>query len=156
MASGFEIERKWLVADAPPEVMAVEGQAIDQGYLTIGAGGAETRLRRRAGEYILTVKAGAGMVRSEASVLLDRVQFDALWPLTEAARVEKVRRVLAAGEVALELDVYRGSLEGLIVAEVEFPDAGAAMCFAAPSWFGPEVTDDARYKNQSLALHGRP
>jgi CYTH domain-containing protein len=25
-----------------------------------------------------------------------------------------------------------------------------------PSWLGREITDDARYKNRNLALHGRP
>ena len=140
------------------DVLAQPGQRIDQGYLTIGAGGTETRIRKRAGEYILGVKAGSGLVRNETSVLLSAEQFDELWPLTEGARVEKTRHVAADPDsgATIELDVYEGELSGLVVAEVEFTDEAAADAFVAPSWFGAEVTDDAGFKNQSLAVHGRP
>ena len=57
---------------------------------------------------------------------------------------------------AIELDVYTGALEGLRVAEVEFPDDAAADAFEPPAWFGREVTDDARYKNRALARDGAP
>jgi CYTH domain-containing protein len=56
----------------------------------------------------------------------------------------------------IELDVYGGELHGLIVAEVEFDDQMSAASFAAPYWFGREVTDDPEYKNQRLALREDP
>jgi CYTH domain-containing protein len=54
------------------------------------------------------------------------------------------------------LDVYGGELEGLIVAEVEFPHVAAAFDYDQPAWFGTEVTTDDRYKNRRLATDGRP
>ena len=54
----------------------------------------------------------------------------------------------------IELDLFEGSLEGLIIAEVEFPTVKASRSFAPPAWFGREVTRDARYKNRNLALDG--
>jgi adenylate cyclase len=159
MPSGQEIERKWLISGEPAaDVLAQPGQRIDQGYLTIGAGGTETRIRKRAGEYILGVKAGSGLIRDETSELLSAEQFDELWPLTEGARIQKTRHVAIDSEsgATIELDVYERALSGLVVAEVEFADEAAAAAFIAPPWFGKEVTDDPAFKNQSLAVHGRP
>jgi CYTH domain-containing protein len=162
MARELEVERKWLVPAIPPAELdrAVGvGEAIDQGYLTIGDGGTETRIRRRAGEYVLTVKSGTGLARRERSVVLNRDQFEALWPVTAGRRVEKTRYLIPAPdapELMIELDVYGGELDGLVVAEIEFESAPAATAFDPPAWFGPEVTDDHRYKNQALATGGRP
>ena len=153
---GVEIERKWLVEQAPPEALAAPAELIEQGYLTIGADGAETRVRRRGERCTLTVKSGAGLVRSEHEVELTSEQFEALWPATSEARVVKRRHVLRAeGGAQIELDVYEGVLSGLLVAEVEFDDPWGAESFAAPYWFGREVTDDPAYKNQRLAV-GEP
>jgi CYTH domain-containing protein len=55
-----------------------------------------------------------------------------------------------------EVDEYRGDLSGMVVAEVEFPDDGAAGAFEPPGWFGREVTDNPAYKNRRLATDGRP
>jgi CYTH domain-containing protein len=155
--SGLEVERKWLVEKAPDDALAAPSQRIEQGYLTVGERGAETRVRRRGERCTLTVKSGSGLVRNEAEVELSQAQFATLWPATEGARVEKVRHTLRAEDGHLiELDVYDGELSGLVVAEVEFDDPWGAESFAAPYWFGREVTADPDYKNQRLALRGRP
>ena len=79
------------------------------------------------------------------------------WPLTEGRRLEKTRHVIPAGaDLTIELDVYSGALTGLLVAEVEFGSEEAAGTFEPPAWFGTEVTDDARFKNQQLASVGAP
>jgi adenylate cyclase len=159
MARELEVERKWLVPAVPPAELDRAGEAIDQGYLTIGEGGTETRIRRRAGEYVLTVKSGTGLARREQSVTLDGGQFEALWPVTAGQRVEKTRYLIpvpGAPKLTIELDVYSGDLTGLVVAEIEFESAPAATAFDPPDWFGLEVTDDRRYKNQALATSGRP
>lgn len=155
--AGVEIERKWLVADAPAQALAAPSEPIEQGYLVIGEGGAEARVRRRGDRCFLTVKSGTGLVRAEREIELSEDQFAALWPATEGARLVKRRHaVRGEGGELIELDVYEGVLAGLIVAEVEFADEAAADSFAAPSWFGAEVTGDPAYKNQSLALRGVP
>lgn len=151
--SGVEIERKWLVRQAPAEALATPPELIEQGYLTIGSDGAETRVRRWRGAAFLTVKSGTGMTRSEHEVELTAAQFQALWPATEGARVVKHRHVVRGEDGhQIELDVFAGELAGLIVAEVEFDDPWGAESFVAPYWFGREVTDDPTYKNQRLAL----
>lgn len=150
----MEIERKFLVAAAPAGTFAES--TIRQGYVAIAQDGGEVRVRDRDGECTLTVKQGTGVVREEHETPISAELFAALWPATGGRRVEKRRLLVPLGELTAEVDVFAGALEGLVLAEVEFPDAGAAAGFVPPAWFGAEVSTDGRYKNQSLALHGIP
>ncbi|HWD63528.1 MAG TPA: CYTH domain-containing protein [Solirubrobacteraceae bacterium] len=155
---GQEVERKWLVAEVPGEVLGTEGEPIEQGYLAIEADGGEVRLRRRAGRCFLTTKSGHGLVRRELEIEIAPEQFDVLWPATDGRRLEKTRRVveLSDGRLSVELDEYGGGLAGLRVAEVEFPDEDSARSFRPPAWFADEVTDRGEYRNRSLAVRGTP
>jgi CYTH domain-containing protein len=151
--SGVEIERKFLVERAPAGLPP--GQRIEQGYLAVAGDGVEVRVRRRDGVATLTVKSGPAQVRVEEELEIDERRFESLWRLTEGRRISKTRHVLDVepGLVA-ELDVYDGDHAGLLVAEVEFASLEASERFVPPAWFGREVTGDARYANQSLALGG--
>jgi adenylate cyclase len=148
-----EVERKYLVAQLPD--LADEGEEIEQGYLAVGAEG-EVRLRRRGAGRILTAKRGEGLSRAEAEAELDQDQFDALWPLTEGRRLKKRRHLVPHGDLEIELDVYEGELEGLIVAEIEFPSEEEARRFESADWLGEEVTGDRAYLNETLAVSGHP
>jgi CYTH domain-containing protein len=154
---GVEVERKWLVPEAPADALAAPSERIRQGYLTVGRGGAETRVRCRGERFFLTTKSGNGLVRAEHEVELAEDQFDGLWPATDGARLEKIRHKLPSDDGRMiELDVYEGTLAGLIVAEVEFDDPWGAEAFVVPYWFGREVTTEPGYRNQNLALRGLP
>ena len=151
---GVEIERKWLIDGAvPADVLALEPEMIEQGYLVIGSDGSEVRLRRKSARPVLTVKSAGTLSRSETEIDLSEDQYLALWPATEGRRVVKRRRRLDSG---IEVDIYEGELAGLSVAEVEFDSENDAAAFVAPDWFGAEVTEDQAYKNQQLALAGLP
>jgi adenylate cyclase len=150
----MEVERKFLVGD-PPDLAGTDSDEIEQGYLAIGAEG-EVRLRRKGEKLVITAKRGAGISRDEAEVELNREAFDRLWPLTEGRRLHKRRHLIPHGELTIELDVYEGELEGLRVAEVEFPTEDEARRFEPPDWLGDEVTGDERYLNETLATRGRP
>jgi adenylate cyclase len=150
----MEVERKFLLSERP-ELPA--GKRIEQGYVALDPAGAEVRVRRKGDQHTLTVKSGAGLVRGEEELALSAEEFDRLWPLTDGRRVVKTRHLVELGDgLTAEVDVYEGSLEGLLVAEVEFPDEAAAGVFDAPQWLGSDVTGDKRYANQSLAVNGRP
>ena len=95
------------------------------------------RVRRRGGRAWLTVKSGAGRVRVEEEIEIEPDRFERLWPLTEGLRIEKTRYEIDADDgLVIELDVYTGDLEGLVVAEVEFDSEEAAEAFAPPDWLG--------------------
>jgi adenylate cyclase len=152
----MEIERKFLVSQPPDELDRHRSARIEQGYLATVESGAEVRLRRVDDQPYLTVKRGRGEVREEEEVELRPEQFERLWPLTEGLRVTKTRHWIPAGDRTIELDVYDGPLEGLLTAEVEFPSERDSHAFDPPPWFGEEVTDDDRYKNEALARDGMP
>jgi len=153
----LEIERKWLLAGAPAWLTDRRSKRVRQGYLAITEQ-VELRVRAVEDERLLTVKHGHGEVRREVEVALEASQFDALWPLTESARVVKRRHLVPLEGQALtdEVDVYEGDLEGLVVAEIEFGSEADADGFEAPAWLDREITGDPRYENQSLALNGLP
>jgi CYTH domain-containing protein len=161
MANGIEIERKFLLSGVPPTMRFAHREPIRQGYLALD-GDTEVRLRITAKGAVLAIKAGRGGVRVEEEIALQTRQAEALWELTEGRRVQKTRRKVrlagpAAGpELYVEVDEYAGALDGLVVAEVEFPDEEAARGFEPPAWFGRELTDDWRYANHSLASDGMP
>jgi adenylate cyclase len=152
----MEIERKFLVPSTPDGLGERSSKRISQGYLAIADGGEEVRLRRIGDGLRLTVKRGLGEVRTEEEIELEPDQFEALWPLTEARRVEKTRYLIPHGEQVIELDVYEGVLEGLVTAEVEFGSEEEGAAFEPPDWLGAEVTEDERYMNERLARDGLP
>jgi adenylate cyclase len=152
----MEIERKFVLTARPEGLDGHEARRIEQGYLALDPAGAEVRVRRKGGDHTLTVKTGAGLARGEEEVALDADAFARLWPLTEGRRVIKTRYLVPLGDLTAEVDDYEGPLQGLLTAEIEFPDEAAAHAFDAPAWLGEDVTGDQRYANQSLAVAGRP
>ncbi|HEV7752892.1 MAG TPA: hypothetical protein VGO71_15210 [Baekduia sp.] len=159
MADGVEIERKWLVRELPEDLGAWEAKELEQGYVAI-TDDAEVRVRRSGGPdgpARLTVKSAPGLRRIEEEVELASDAFERLWVLTDRRRLVKVRHTREDEPgVVLELDVYRGALDGLVTLEVEFADEEVAAAFRPPPWVGRELTGDPAYANQALAVRGRP
>lgn len=151
-----EIERKFLLAGPPEEFSGAPSEHVEQGYLAIADDGVEVRVRRIGERTVLTVKGGRGRRRLEEEIDIPRGTFEALWPLTEGRRVEKERFRLERDGRAIELDVYAGEHEGLVVAEIEFESEESSEDYDPPDWLGREVTGDERYANQRLAVHGMP
>ena len=150
----IERERKWLIDEAPADLPA--GVRLRQGYVAQDAD-ASVRVREAgAAGCTATVKSGTGAVRTEVEWPISRAEFDALWPSTENRRVAKTRHRLPWGSHTIEVDVFAGDLDGLVVAEVEFDSDDAMQRFEPPTWFGLDVTHDGRYSNASLARDGLP
>ena len=150
-AAIIERERTFLVDRLPS--LDDDGTELRQGYLAI-EGTVSVRIRDAAGTCTLTVKAGSGATRTQIELPMATEQFEASWDLTRGRRIHKRRHVLPLGGHAVELDVFTGDLDGLVLAEVEFATADEMAAFTPPDWFGREVTDDDRYANASLAVLG--
>jgi CYTH domain-containing protein len=145
-----EIERKFLLDGRPSIIEGRPSTRVTQGYLAI-TDDTEVRVRSRADDRLLTVKRGRGAVRGEVTIPLTDEQFDEMWAFTAGRRLTKRRWVVPHDAVIVEIDVYDGDLDGLVIAEVEFPSVEASVAFTPPDWFGREVTDDPAYRNAALA-----
>jgi len=151
-----EIERKWKITGELPNLEGVKGKEVSQGYIAITSDGSEVRVRQKGDKYFLTLKGDGTLVRGEREAEISQDQFIPLWATIGGNPVEKTRFEIPHGSYTIELDVFKGKLAGLIIAEVEFKTARDAENFDPPSWFGPEVTYDKGFKNKNLAMHGVP
>ena len=146
----LEIERKFLVREMPRGLERLPQREIEQGYLVVNKN-AQVRLRRAGRQCYLTFKRDAVVGREEREMKLTAPQFELLWPATAGARLTKTRYDAPFRKLTIEIDVYRGSNAGLVVAEVEFPDQATAEKFSPPAWLGAEITGERRYSNVRLA-----
>lgn len=149
-----EIERKFLVEARPTNLDRYPCVAIEQGYLAYSEDGIEVRLRHKGDRYYQTVKQGGALVRMELEIELTKTQFEALWPATKGKRLLKNRYEMPYEDRVIELDIYWGSLEGLITADVEFDSVEQSQTFIPPDWLGPEITGHPKYRNRYLAQYG--
>src|SRR3954469_12559791 len=146
-----EIERKFLLKRLPDGLANFPHAEIEQGYLALEEE-VQVRLRKKGRVRWLTFKRGNKTSREEREVQLSEEQFDALWPATGDRRLSKIRYDVPYKKYIVEVDVYTGRHDGLVVAEVEFPDEESCRDFIPPDWLGEEVTGRPRYSNIVLAL----
>jgi CYTH domain-containing protein len=146
-----EIERKFLLKRFPLNLKKYPHDTIEQGYLAVGRGGLQVRLRKKGSVLSLTYKEGTRGEREEREIRLSLEQFKALWPATAGRRLTKVRYDVPWKKHTIEIDVYRGRHDGLVVAEVEFDDQKSAAEFQRPDWLGRDVTGKPKYSNVALA-----
>lgn len=146
-----EVERKFLVRSDVWRGRVARAIAIRQFYLSIGSD-RSTRVRISDG-------ASAKVTFKFGSNLRERDEYEYPIPLDEASAmqafavgsvIEKTRHLVPHGGYTYEVDVFRGNLDGLTLAELETPDPVAAA--QLPEWLGREVTGDQRYSNAVLAL----
>src|SRR5215470_5470862 len=108
-----EIERVFQVRQIPKNIESYPFENIVQGYLAIDANGAEVRLRKIGERYFETFKGSGSLQRRELEIELSDDQFNALWLGTEGRRIEKVRYKIDYAGQKIELNLFRGKLEGL-------------------------------------------
>jgi adenylate cyclase len=151
-----EIERKFLIRSIPFPLDDYPVKNIRQGYLPESIDGDEVRVRQKGTRYFLTAKKGSGLERQESESEINQQQFEILYSVTGDQRLEKNRFEIQYSTWLIELDIFTGKLDGLILAEVEFVSVEDSKSFKAPEWFDREVTEEMRFKNRNLARHGIP
>ncbi|MDP9902241.1 CYTH domain-containing protein [Variovorax ginsengisoli] len=133
-------------------VRGLTGTRMAQGY--VADNGMWVRVRIAGDLAFLTLKG--------KSVGLSRAEFEYPIPLADASalladhcglgKLEKVRYLVPVEGFVFEVDVFEGTLAGLVTAEVELPSEDIAS--PTPAWLGKEVSHDFRYSNAQLAQSG--
>ena len=149
-----EIEKKFLVENVPFVLNGYKYAEIVQGYIAVEEGYAEVRVRKMDNKYMLTIKSDRTNFRMEEECMLSTQQGKRLLNFCKDRLIRKTRYYIPYNEVIIELDIFEGSLEDLKIAEVEFKNIDEMNNFIIPSWFGPDITEDKRYKNKNLAIYG--
>lgn len=145
----MEIERKFLVHTIPDRLDEYDKRYIEQGYLSTNP---VVRVRRDNEDYYLTYKSGGLMVREEYNLPLNASSYAHLLKKVDGNIITKTRyEIPAEGNLVIELDLFDGVFQGLVLAEVEFSDIEAANAYQPPDWFGEEVTYSKDYHNSTLS-----
>ena len=112
------------------------------------------RIRKKDEEYFFTLKGPGTYERDEWEIDIPKEIFDKLLHKTKYS-VKKTRYYIELeNDMTAELDIYKGRLKGLMIAEVEFDTIDACQSFIPPEWFSEEVTKLDKYKNEFLAKNG--
>jgi len=144
----MEIERKFLIQELPQNLEQYSVIHMEQGYLSTEP---VIRIRKEDDDYVFTYKSKGFLTREEHNLPLNAESYKHLKTKIDGNLIKKYRYLIPLDDsLRVELDVFKGMLAPLILAEVEFPDLDSANAFVAPAWFGEEVTYDAMYHNNYL------
>ena len=156
---GIEIEKKFLVTNNSWRSQVYKTTRMAQGYLNDmkamrdGTQKASVRVRIAGNQAFLNMKSRElGHTRQEFDYEIPLADAEDLLKLCVGGLIDKHRNYIKQEAFIWEVDEFLGDNLGLIVAEIELPDADAV--FEKPQWCGMEVTDKIRYYN--LALAERP
>ncbi len=145
-----EIERKYLITTPPDGYQDNPSRMIEQGYLCTDP---VVRVRREDDIYYLTYKSGGLLSREEYNLPLSKESYDHLIAKADGIILTKqrYRLPLEGTSLIIELDIFSGVYEGLMLAEIEFPSKEEALAFTPPEWFGEDVTLSGEYQNSRLS-----
>lgn len=145
----MEIERKYLIEKLPENLEKYPHKELEQAYLCTDP---VVRVRREGGEYVLTYKSKGLMVREEYNLPLTREAYEHLLAKADGTVISKTRYIIPEKEgLQIELDIFHGKHQGLIIAEVEFLSEEEAKRYCPPEWFGEDVTFSNQYHNSNLS-----
>lgn len=147
----MEIERKYLVTAPPTDYSSHPFHVIEQAYLCTEP---VVRIRKEDSSFYLTYKSKGLLAREEYNLPLSSKAYDHLLPKADGIVLTKRRYLIPieGTDLTIELDVFSGTYQGLMLAEVEFKTKEEAERFTPPSWFGRDVTFSGEYQNSRLAL----
>lgn len=145
----MEIERKYLIHELPEHLESYPHKEFTQAYLCTEP---VVRVRREGDAYVLTYKSKGLMVREEYNMPLTQEAFEHLLKKADGTIITKTRYVIPEKDgLKIELDIFHGKHEGLVLAEVEFPTEEMANAYEPPAWFGEDVTLSTKYHNSNLS-----
>lgn len=146
----MEIERKYLIErdKLPICYCKYSYHEIEQAYLCTEP---VVRVRKSDDEYYMTYKSKGLMVREEYNLPLTNEGYEHLLSKADGSIIRKKRYLIPYEAYTIELDIFEGKHDGLILAEVEFETEEEANTFTPPDWFGEDVTFSSKYHNSTLS-----
>ena len=147
----IEIERKFLVTSTQFISEAFRSTRIVQGYLNSDPE-RTVRIRVKGEKGYLTIKgigSESGLSRFEWEKEIPLGDAERLLILCEKGIIDKIRYEVKVGKHLVEVDIFAGENEGLILAEIELKSEEEHI--EKPNWLGKDVTNDNKYYNAFLS-----
>ena len=145
----MEIERKFLIKKLPDNLPSYKARKIEQAYLCTDP---VVRVRRDNDDYYLTYKSKGMIVREEYNLPLTKEAYGHLLAKADGNIITKTRyEIPEKDNLTIELDVFEGKFDGLLLAEVEFASEEEALGYIPPEWFGEDVSNSTKYHNSTLS-----
>ena len=145
----MEIERKFLIKKLPDNLTSYKARKIEQAYLCTDP---VVRVRRDNDDYYLTYKSKGMIIREEYNLPLTKEAYGHLLAKADGNIITKTRyEIPEKDNLTIELDVFEGKFDGLLLAEVEFASEEEALCYIPPEWFGEDVSNSTKYHNSTLS-----
>ena len=146
-----EIEHKYLVKSDEYKLMCTDKIHIAQGYLSRNKG-RTVRVRIAGNDAFITIKGPSiesARDEFEYPIPVDdaRIMLDMCHPPV----ISKTRHIVYFEGNKWEVDEFHDQLEGLVIAEIELPNAKHP--YALPQFVGRNVTDDRRFYNSCLTTY---
>jgi adenylate cyclase len=145
----LEVERKFLITNDGWKARVVRSVFLRDGLIA-SSNGNKVRVRIADEKATVTIKGPRKM--------MSRAEFEYRIPMSDAEAIlthmcqghvlEKRRHFVEHSNVTWEIDVYEGSLHGIVIAEIEL--SHESQTFELPDWIGKEVTRDPRYRKVNM------
>ena len=164
-----EIEKKYSIKNLPDDIEIVKIQDIQQAFIYRDTK-SHIRLRKlddrkaKTTQYVYTVKTKGDITYNndyniarlyEIESYISKDEYEDLMQKRIANMINKTRiNVPIENDLVVEIDIYYDYLEGLITAEIEFPDEETAELFKKPDWLGEEL-GYKNFSNGKLSLMDR-
>ena len=164
-----EIEKKYSIKNLPDDIEIVKIQDIQQAFIYRDIK-SHIRLRKlddrkaKTTQYVYTVKTKGDITYNndyniarlyEIESYISKDEYEDLMQKRIANMINKTRiNVPIENGLVVEIDIYYDYLEGLITAEIEFPDEERAKLFEKPDWLGEEL-GYKNFSNGKLSLMNR-
>ncbi len=147
----IEIERKFLVTSDVFLKQFKTQNRIVQGYLS-SVPERTVRIRIKGEKGFITIKGKSnesGLSRMEWEKEIDVKEAEQLLQICESGVIDKTRFEIEFGNHIIEVDVFDGENNGLVLAEIELKSEKES--FEKPEWLGKEVTGDVKYYNAYIS-----
>lgn len=164
-----EIEKKYSIKNLPDDIEIIKIQDIQQSFIYRDIK-SHIRLRKlediksKTIQYIYTLKTKGDISDNdnynieklyEIESCISKDEYEELIGKRIGNMINKTRiNVPIENNLVVEIDIYYDNLDGLVTAEIEFPDLETAKSFKKPDWLGEEL-GHKRFSNGRLSLMNR-
>lgn len=145
----YEIERKYLLGEQI-DLKDYDWVEINQSYIGVNP---VSRVRKMGDKYFYNQKGTGTLVREENEKEITEDTYNRIIKYKIGRTINKLRYKIPLDKgLVAEVDYYLDDISPLVTVEVEFKSLEDADTFNKPDWFGEEITEDVRYKNDNLAM----